>query len=127
MAANKSAYLRSRLVKHALGDTSFTMPTNTYLALYTADPTVDDTGTEVTGGSYARKLLSWGTEDNGILPTDAVADFTDLPTATITHWGIRDASSAGNLLYFGRFEFPLAVTAGQDLAFAAGDIYIAEA
>lgn len=127
MAANKSAYLRSRLVKHALGDTSFTMPTNTYLALYTSDPTVNDTGTEVTGGSYARKLLSWGTEASGILPTDTVADFTALPTATITHWGIRDASSGGNLLYFGQLEFPIAVTSGQNLAFAAGDIYIAEA
>lgn len=122
----KSAYLRTRLVKHALGNTSFTMPTNTYLALFTSDPTVDATGTEVTGGSYARQLLAWGTESGGVLPTSGNVAFADLPTATITHWAIFDASTSGNMLYFGQFAFPLAVLAGDDLPFTAGDIYITE-
>lgn len=127
MAANKSAYLRTRIVKHALGVTSFTMPTNTYLALMTSDPTVNNTGVEVTGGSYARKLLDWGTESGGVLPTDAATVFPDLPSTTITHWAIYDALTVGNLLYFGQMEIPLSITSGQDLTFASGNIQISEA
>lgn len=126
MAANKSSYLRSALVKHAVGKTSFTMPAAAYLALYTSDPTVSDTGTEVAGGSYARQSITWGTEANGEITNSNVVSFTDLPAATITHWGIRDASSSGNLLYFGQLEVALTVTSGQDLAFAANNILIAE-
>lgn len=127
MAANKSAYLRSRLLKHALGISSFTMPTNTYLALYTTDPTVDDTGTEVTGGSYARQQMSWDTESGGVVQSATNETFNDMPATTVTHWGIRDASSGGNLLYFGRFDIPLEFNAGDDPQFLADNIQISEA
>lgn len=127
MPANKSAYLRTKVVKHNLGVTAFTMPTNTYLALMTSNPTVNNTGVEVTGGSYARKLIDWGTESGGVLPTDAATVFADLPSTTITHWAIYDALTLGNLLYFGQMEIPLSITSGQDLTFASGNIQISEA
>lgn len=122
----KSAYLRTRLVKHALAITSFTMPTNTYLALMTTDPTVANTGTEVVGGSYSRKLISWGTEANGNVPNNSLLSFTNMPATTVTHWAIYDASTSGNLLYFGKFEIPIVRTAGQTLDIVSGNLSVSE-
>ena len=126
MLGIKSAYLRSAIVKHALGKTTYTKPTNVYLALYTSDPTVNDTGTEVTGGSYARQQLSFGTEADGNLANDTSETFSSLPACVITHWGIRDASTSGNLLYFGALEVPLNINATDNLSFIVGNIQISE-
>lgn len=122
----KSAYLRSALLKHAVGKTAFTMPSGAYLALYTSDPTVNDSGTESTGGSYARQAITWGTESDGIIANSAAIEFAAMPASTVTHWGIRDAAAAGNLLYFGQFDIPIALNAGDPLTVAVGSVTIRE-
>lgn len=122
----KSAYLRTKIVRHALGQAAYTMPAGTHLALFTSDPTVNNTGTEVVGGSYARQPITWGTEADGRLPHTGTITFSSLPATTITHWAIFDASSGGNLLYFAPFEVAINRTAGQSLAIAAGNVAITE-
>lgn len=126
MQAVKSAYLRDKVIKHVLGEASFTMPTNTYLALYTNNPTINDTGTEVTGGSYARQQLSFANASNGAKVSNTSETFSTMPATTVTHWGIRDASSGGNLLYFGAFDIAIPLNAGNNLPIASGDIVIGE-
>lgn len=126
MISAKSAYLRDKLVEHALGITTFTKPTNVYLALFTSDPTVDDTGTEVSGGSYARQQLSLDNASDGRCASNTSETFSSLPACILTHWGIYDASSGGNLLYFGRFEVPISRNATEDITIAAGNIAISE-
>lgn len=122
----KSAYLRTRLVKHAVGNSAFTMPAGAYLALFTTDPTINATGTEVVGGSYARQSISWGTEANGRIPSNAITSFTNMPATTVTHWAVYDASTSGNMLYYGSFEVPIVRTAGQTLAIASGNVAVSE-
>ncbi len=126
MASKKSSYLRSKIVKHVKGEASYTMPANLYLALYTSDPTVADTGTEVTGGSYARQQLSFAAESGGSASSNTAENFTNMPNATVSHWGLRDASTAGNLMYFGSFDIPQVVTAGQTFTINSGNIVITE-
>lgn len=126
MIAVKSNYLKDKVIKHVLGEASFTMPTNVYLALYTNDPTVADTGTEVVGGSYARQQLSFATASNGAKASNTAETFSSMPAVTVTHWGIRDASSGGNLLYFGAFDLPIQLNAGNPLTINSGDIVIGE-
>lgn len=126
MIAVKSTYLKNKVIKHVLGEASFTMPTNVYLALYTTDPTVADSGTEVTGGSYARQQLSFATAVDGAKASNTSETFSTMPACTVTHWGIRDASSGGNLLYFGAFDLPIQLNAGNNLPIASGDIVIGE-
>ena len=126
MASKKSNYLKSKFVQHVKGQASFTMPTNLYLALYTSDPTVADTGTEVAGGSYARQLLSFAAESGGSAASNTAENFTNMPNATVSHWGLRDASSGGNLMYFGNFDIPQIVTAGQTFTINSGNIVITE-
>jgi len=77
------------------------MSKTVYLALYTDDPTDADTGTEISGGSYARQSITFGAPSNGTSTNSAAIEF---PAATanwgvITHVGIRDALTSGNLLY----------------------------
>jgi hypothetical protein len=126
MIAVKSTYLRQAIIKHVLGEASYTAPTNLYLALYTNDPTIADTGTEVTGGSYARQLLSFANASGGSKTSNTSETFTSMPATTVTHWGIRDASSGGNLLYFGAFDLPIALDATDNLPINSGDIVIGE-
>lgn len=126
MIAVKSTYLKNKVIKHVLAEASFTMPTNVYLALYTTDPTVADTGTEVTGGSYARQQLAFATAVDGVKTSNTSETFSSMPACTVTHWGIRDASSGGNLLYFGAFDLPIQLNATDNLPIASGDIVIGE-
>lgn len=126
MASRKSNYLKSKIVKHVKGEASYTMPTNLYLALYTSDPTVADAGTEVAGGSYSRKLISFAAESGGAAASNAVINFTAMPTANVSHWGIRDASSGGNLMYFGNFDIIQAITSGQTFTINSGNVVITE-
>lgn len=110
-----SNYLENALIDHVFRTGTYPKPTNVYVGLLTAAP--DDTGggTEVSGGSYARVAVSsddasWkGTHGNatgassgtgGTISNAAAVNFP-APTAnwgTITHFGIYDASTAGNLL-----------------------------
>ena len=99
--AQMSNYLENAIINATLRNTSYTSPTTVYVALYTSDPTDADTGTEVSGGSYARQSVTFGSPSNGVSTNSADVTF---PTATgswgtVTHIGIRDASTAGNLLY----------------------------
>lgn len=99
--AEMSNYLENALINATLRNTSYTSPTTVYLALYTNDPTDADTGTEVSGGSYARQSITFGAPSNGTSSNSAAIEF---PAATanwgvVTHVGIRDALTSGNLLY----------------------------
>ena len=126
MASKKSNYLKSKIVKHVKGEASYTMPTTLYLALYTSDPTVADSGVEVTGGSYSRKSISFAAESGGSAPSNAAINFTSTPTTNVSHWGIRDASSGGNLLYFGNFDIVQAISSGQTFTINSGNLVITE-
>jgi len=126
MIAVKSSYLRDKVIKHVLAEASYTAPTTIHLALYTTNPTIADTGTEVVGGSYARQQLSFANASAGAKVSNTSETFTSMPATTVTHWGLRDASSGGNLLYFGAFDLPIALNATDNLTINSGDIVIGE-
>jgi len=130
MADAKSNYLERKLLDHALGTTSFTMPTDVYISLHTASPLDDASGAEVAGGSYARQVCNFAAADtSGGTTTADNSDeitFENLPSATITHLGIWDNSSSGNLLYYGALSASKAVTSGDTLTFAVGAISVEE-
>jgi hypothetical protein len=128
MAAQKSAYLRSAIVKHILGLTAFTMPTNKYLMLTTTAPTATVPGTEVAGGSYARQNLTGvlTTESNGVVPSVSTVTFASMPAGTVVGWQIMDAAAGGNVLYYGTFDLPITLTGGSSFPISAGDLFVSE-
>lgn len=124
--AAKSNYLKGKVIEEVLRNVGYTPVATVYLALYTTNPTVADTGTEVTGGSYARRSVTFGAHSGGVVSNTNEVNFTAMPAATITHFGIRDASTAGNLLYFGTLTSAVITTSGSEVTFAVGDIDISE-
>jgi hypothetical protein len=99
--AEISNYLENALINGTLRATTFTAPTTIYVGLFTSDPTDAGTGTEVSGGSYARKSVTFAAPSNGSSSSNADVTF-DTATGTwgtITHIGLLDALTTGNLLY----------------------------
>jgi hypothetical protein len=96
-----SNYLENALINATVRNTTFTSPATVYLGLFTSDPTDAGTGTEVSGGSYARQSITFSSPSNGVTSNSAQITF---PTAT-ADWGtigwigIYDSLTSGNLLY----------------------------
>jgi len=121
-----SNYLENKVLDHTLKTTAYTMPTTLYLALYTSDPTDADTGTEVTGGAYARQAAVFGAAVGGVASNSGVVTFpvATVSWGTVTHVGIRDAITIGNLLYSGILSVSQLVGINNQLVFNAGQISI---
>lgn len=124
MAGNLSNYLENKVLDHILGTTSFTMPATPYLALYTVAPTDSTSGTEVTGGSYARQAVSFNAASSGAATNDANVDFAGMPTATVVAVAVCDNSTGGNILVYGSLTSSKSVTSGDTLRIASGDLSI---
>lgn len=120
MAGYLSTHLANELLDHVLINASYTSPTTVYLALFTDNPTAAGTGTEVTGGSYARQSMSYTAAASGATDTDTDITFTDMPTADVTHWGIYDASTSGNMLIYGAFGVTYSLNSGDDFKVSSG-------
>lgn len=128
-----SDYLEAKIINHVLRNTAYTSPgTSIYVALHTASPTDAGGGAEVSGGSYARQqVTAWdapGATDGHTQNTNAIV----FPTATaswgtVTHVGIWDAVSGGNLLFHGALDASKVVDTDDVFQFAAGalDVTIA--
>lgn len=112
---NVSNYLATALLNQVFRNTVYTKPTTVYVALYTSNPTAADTGQEVSGGAYARQAVTFAAPivENGKQTIKNSADI-QFPIATadwgtVTHVGIRDAATGGNLLYFGALDSPRSI------------------
>jgi hypothetical protein len=134
--AGKSNYLEGALLNEVLGGTGYTPAATTYVALYTAAPTDAGGGTEVSGGSYARSSVTnnatnWpaaaGTPRS---KSNGTAIAFAAPTAnwgTVTHFGIFDASTSGNLLYWGALSASKVINGGDGApSFAIGALSVSE-
>lgn len=121
-----SNYLENALINATLRNTTYTSPTTVYVALYTSNPTDSDTGTEVSGGSYARTAVTFGAPSNGVSTNSADVTF---PTATgswgtVSHVGIRDATTAGNLLYYAALTASKTVASGDIFKISTGNLSV---
>jgi hypothetical protein len=124
--AEMSNYLENALINGTLRGTTYTAPTTVYLALYTSDPTDADTGTEVSGTSYARQSVTFGSPSNGATTNSAAIEFPQAGGSwgTVTHVGIRDASTAGNLLYHTALDASKTIATGDVFRIASGSLSV---
>ena len=124
--AAMSDYLENALINATLRGVAYTAPSTVYLALFTSDPTDAKTGTEVSGGAYARQAVTFAAPSNGASPTNADVLFPVATASwgTVTHIGIFDASTAGNLLYHGVLANSKTIATNDQLKVASGDITV---
>jgi hypothetical protein len=124
--AEMSNYLENALINGTLRATTYTAPTTVYVALYTSDPTDADSGTEVSGTNYARQSVTFGSPSNGASTNSAAVEFPQAGSSwgTITHIGLRDASSAGNLLYHTPLDASKTIASGDVFRIATGSLSV---
>jgi len=125
-----SNFAENEMLDHMLGTGSYTAPTNVFLSLWTSDPTDAGSGTEISGNGYARQDINFGAASGGVATSSGVVTF---PTAsggawgTLTHIGIHDAVSSGNLLFHGSLTAAKTISDGDVMQIANGAITITAA
>lgn len=115
--------LETRVLQWALTNGSPTRPTAWYVGLFTAAPGEAGGGTEVSGGSYVRKAVTFTVSGN--LATNSAA--IEWPTATgtwgtITHVAVFDALTSGNMLVYASLTSSKTIASGDVLRIPAGDL-----
>jgi len=124
--AGCSTYLSHAILNEVFRNINYTPPTTVYVALYTSDPGPDDTGTEVSGNGYQRVAVIFGAPSNRQIANSADVEFPEATGSwgTITHIGIKDAATGGNLLAYGPVTNPKPIDAGDQVIFRTGNIVI---
>lgn len=131
--SDMSNYLETALLNAIFRGTNFTAPAviDLHLALFTAAPTdANITANEVSAAWYSRKPTgSWtAPSDTGTGPTQVsnssaiTFDSVTGSEITITHIGIYDAASGGNLLQHKALTSPKTLQVGDVISFAVGAI-----
>jgi hypothetical protein len=128
MPGSKSDYLENKLLDHVLTNTAYTSPTTVYVGLYTVAPTDAGGGTEVTGNNYARESVSFASAVAGETSNDAEVEF-GTPSATwgeVVAFGVFDADTAGNLLYWGDLTNAKTINSGDVVKFLVNELDVSE-
>ena len=124
--AEMSNFLENALINATLRNTTYTSVATVYVSLWTSDPTDAGSGTEVSGGSYARTAVTFGAPSNGASLNSADVTF---PTATAS-WGtvgwigINDAETSGNLLYHTALDTAKAIDSGDIFKISTGNLSV---
>lgn len=124
--ANISNYLKPLLLNHMMGKVALPLPANLYLGFFQNDVGADASGTEASGFGYARQLTSWTTATQNV--SSLAANVSQTPVggdwATISHWGLFDALTLGNLWLYGQFDVPRVTQDGVAVTVDAGTLSV---
>jgi hypothetical protein len=82
MANNLTDAAENLILDHFLGVTNYAFDSTIFVGLYTVAPTDSTSGTEVTGGSYVRKAVTFASASAGATSNTTDIDFTGMPAAT---------------------------------------------
>lgn len=134
-----SNYLEDGIINHVLRGIALTQPTAIYVALFSADPTdANITTNEISDPSYVRRDAAVG----GAIATGWTAPVTsgtarqttnakalEFPPVsggqiTVTHFGLYDAATLGNLLFHGAFDTPRTLQIDDVVSVAIGALTV---
>ena len=121
-----SNFLETEILDHVFAGAAYTAPSTKYLALFTAIADGEaGSVTELSGSAYARQTVAFTTSGNTTSNNAAV----EFPTATgswgtVTHVGIYDASSSGNLMAYATLSSSKAIATGDVFRVPSGDLDI---
>jgi hypothetical protein len=123
---SKSDYAENKVNELLVGKTAFTLPT-AYVALFTVAPGESGGGTEVTGGSYARKATAgadWNASSGGSISNATALSFATATASwgTVVAFALFDAVTAGNMLIFGSLTTSKPIGSGDTATFPIGSI-----
>ena len=117
----------NKIVEHFLRGSAQTSPTTVYLALFTSDPTDAGSGNECSFADYARQVSTWSAFSSGSTSNAGVITFPakgDAGTVVVSHVGVYDHPSAGNLIIHGELSPTKSLAQTDVLTFAIGAIVL---
>ena len=119
---NASDYLENKILDHITGRTSYIMPGTVYVGLFTTNPTDANTGTEVSHASYTRESAAFNAAAAGATAntSDIVFGPAGVSWGTVSHIGVYDAVTSGNLLFHSALSLAKTITTGDEFKIAAG-------
>jgi hypothetical protein len=130
-----SNYLENKVLDHVLKNTAYTQPSNLYIGLYTntsanaatnleAGTLTDEVSTS--GTAYARQTVAFSAASGGTSATSATVTFATATASwgTITHVAILDASTSGNVLFWGAVTTAKAIDSGDTFQITSGNLSI---
>lgn len=128
MAGSFTDHAEDLVLNWLLTDNTATRPTERYVGLFTTPTGETGGGTEVSGGAYVREVASFsvsGTDPTKAENTGAI----EFPTASatwgeVTHIGLFDAASGGNMLVHAPLDVPKTIGEGDVFRIPAGDLEI---
>jgi len=127
-----SDYLENVLVSTTLRGSTYTGGA-VYIGLFTANPTDTGAGAEVTDSGYIRQRAHTSvTSDGFTVPANGVSSnarnliFPAIVDSQkiVTHWGIFDAQTTGNLLYHSSMTNPKTLDPTDVLSFPIGSLIV---
>jgi hypothetical protein len=134
-----SNYTETNIVETTLRGAAFPVPAGVYVGLFTADPTdANVTANEVQTASwpsYARVdaaagaaiSTGWTAAADGVSTNAKVVTFAannGASSVTITHIGLYDAATGGNLLYHAPLVSSKTLLVGDVLSFGIGSVTV---
>ena len=121
-----STFMENKIIDHILRGQAYTVPSTIYLALFTTDPTEANLGTEVSGGSYARKALTLNVGSGGATANTSPITFEAATASwgTVAYFGIYDALTSGNLLMHGALTTTKTVGTDDTFVVPVGNLSI---
>lgn len=135
-----SDYLENKLIDQVFRGQAYSAPATLYVGLLTSAPSDAGDGAEPAGGNYARaaiasSLVNWsGTQAAGSTAASSgtggqtsnnVPITFQVPAAgwgTVTHFGVYDSASGGNLLFYGELAIPKTINNGDSISFPAASL-----
>lgn len=123
-----SNYSETALCNWLRGSANMPAAATPYIALFSSNPT--DTGlagTDVTTlvRPAGRLAVTFGAPSNGVIANTIAVNFGDSANDTsITHFGIYDAVSGGNLICYGALSSPRTVLTSDAVNWSAGSLVV---
>lgn len=140
--AAMSDFLENKIIDQVFRGQAYSFPATVYVGLFTASPSDVAGGTEVSGNNYSRvavtsSLANWaGTQGSGTTVastgnTGTTSNNTQItfttPSAnwgTVVAFGMFDAATGGNLLFYGTLTLAKTVNQGDMVTFPAASLSI---
>jgi hypothetical protein len=126
-----STWLQNAVLNHFFRGTSTPGPASVFLALYTTNPTADDTGLEISYSAYARQQITFEAPalqatGESLIKNDGTIDFPipDADLGNVGFFGVRSAATAGNLLAFSPWSAEKTILAGMMFSVNMGNLEI---
>jgi hypothetical protein len=138
VSSGKYEYLSQTMLNFILNGGTWTAPSHMYLALFSVTPSVSSTGTEATGSGYARLSItsnttnwptisgSTTTQQNAVAQTMATATGDWSSAANQVAAGLWDASTSGNLYWWGALTEAKPILNGDTASFAIDALSVQE-